>query len=59
MKTADHGNADALSRLPARQGLKFDEEEQGADVSTVCAIKVISRQLDPQLDPSDPWSQEC
>ena len=45
-KTADHGNADALSHLPEGQDLKFDEEEQGAGVSTVCTIKVISLQLD-------------
>ena len=46
-KRADHGNADALRCLPAGQDLKFNEEELGAGVSTVCSIRVISRQLNP------------
>lgn len=49
-KTADHGNADALSRLPAGPDAKFDGEEHGADIDTVCTIKTISLQLNP-IDP--------
>lgn len=46
-RTADHSNADALSRLPTGEDTEFDGEEQEADVSTVCTIKFISRQLNP------------
>ena len=46
-KTADHANSDALSRLPAGLDEKFDREERGADVSTVCALEVINQQLNP------------
>ena len=41
-KTSDHGNADALSRLPAGPDANFNGEEGGADVDTVCTIKVVS-----------------
>ena len=40
-------NADALSRLPAGEDVNFDREEQAADISTVCTIQTISRQLNP------------
>ena len=50
-KTADHLNADALSRLPAGLNNKFDKEERGAEVSTVCAVQVINQ----QLNPTQPW----
>ena len=46
-RTTDHGNADALSRLPAEEDHAFDEEEGDADVDTVCTIHTISRQLCP------------
>ncbi len=46
-KTTDHGNADALSRLPVGPDRKFDEEEDVADTDTVCTIKTISLQLSP------------
>ena len=46
-KTGEHGNADALSRLPAGEDVDFDKEEQVADVSTVCSIQTVSRQLNP------------
>lgn len=46
-RTADHGNADALSRLPAGEDLLFDREEEADDVNTVCVIKLVSRQLNP------------
>ena len=46
-KTSDHGNADALSRLPAGPDHNFDGEESGADIDTVCLIKMISMQLKP------------
>ncbi|KAL5510077.1 hypothetical protein EMCRGX_G005553 [Ephydatia muelleri] len=49
-KTSDHGNADALSRLPVRPDSQFDAEEDMADVDTVCTIKIIGSQLNP-MDP--------
>nr|KAG5696826.1 hypothetical protein BaRGS_030950 [Batillaria attramentaria] len=36
-KTADHGNADALSRLPSGRDIDFDREESGEDTDMVCA----------------------
>ena len=44
-KTQDHGNADALSRLPAGADPSFDREETGADSSTICTIKLINSQI--------------
>ena len=46
-KTADHGNADALSRLPFGSDSDFEREESGEDLDTVCAIKVLSLQVKP------------
>ena len=46
-KTADHGNADALSRLPSGDDIDFDREESGEDTDTVCAIRVLSLQVKP------------
>lgn len=46
-ETGAHGNADAHCRLPAGDDVNFDREEQVADVSTVCTIQIISRQLIP------------
>ena len=46
-RTQDHGNADALSRLPAGEDLAFDEEESGEDCDMVCAIHAISQQVSP------------
>eukprot|EP00731_Ephydatia_muelleri_P006745 Em0003g993a len=46
-KTCDHSNADALNRLPVGPDARFDEEEDNADVDTVCIIKTVSLQLDP------------
>ena len=43
--TKQHGNADALSRLPADPDLSFDGEEGDNDVDTVCTIRTISSQL--------------
>ena len=45
--TKQHGNADALSRLPAGPDLSFDGEEGDNDVDTVCTIRTISSQLQP------------
>ena len=45
--TKQHGNADALSRLPAGPNLSFDGEEGDNDVDTVCTIRTISSQLQP------------
>eukprot|EP00731_Ephydatia_muelleri_P005173 Em0002g1349a len=49
-KTTDHGNANALSRLPFGPDPSFDGEEGDADMDTVCAIRTISLQLNP-MDP--------
>jgi hypothetical protein len=46
-KTGQHGNADALSRLPVGDDPKFDGEESTEDSDMVCAIKVLSLQLRP------------
>lgn len=46
-KTADHGNADALSRLPSGNDIDFDREESDEDLDMVCAIKVLSLQVQP------------
>lgn len=43
-KTSDHGNTDALSRLPDAY---FDVEESEAAIDTVCTIKAVSLQLKP------------
>ena len=45
--TKQHGNADALSRLPAGPDLSIDGEEGDNDVDTVCTIRIISSQLQP------------
>ena len=42
--TKQHGNADALSRLPVGPDLLFDGDN---DVDTVCTIRVINFQLQP------------
>jgi len=46
-KTADHDNADSLSRLPAGPDINFDREEDGEDMDTVCTINTISSYLNP------------
>ena len=46
-KTSDHGNANALSRLPQGEDISFDSEEEKEEVSTVLAIKYVSLQLNP------------
>ena len=46
-KTADHGSADALSRLPSGDDINFNREESGEDMDMVCAIKVLSLQMQP------------
>ena len=50
-KTSNHGNADALSRLPIGLNNKFDEKEEGEDIDMVCSINLIGSQLHP-TDPS-------
>lgn len=46
-KTADHSNADALSRLPVSEDPIFDGEESEDDREMVCAIDEISRRFQP------------
>ena len=46
-KTSDHGNADALSRLPAGPDSSFHGEESKADTDCICSIKTIGLQLNP------------
>ena len=51
-KTRKHGNADALSHLPAGSDNGFDGEEMGNDVDNVCTVGMISCQImqdDPKL----------
>ena len=45
--TGSHGNADVLSRLPSGSDISFDEEEDEADLSTVCTVRAINQQLKP------------
>uniref|UniRef100_A0A5S6QRA0 RNA-directed DNA polymerase n=1 Tax=Trichuris muris TaxID=70415 RepID=A0A5S6QRA0_TRIMR len=52
-KAADHGNADALSHLPAGEDRKFDEEEKEADVDAVCSLRAV-KMINPQMNPTDP-----
>ena len=46
-KTSDHGNADALSRLPACRDNQFDREESEEDAEMVCAIEEVSNKVTP------------
>ena len=50
-KTLNHGNADALIRLPSGPDPDFHGEEMDTDTALICNIKTISRQVDPS-DPS-------
>ena len=52
-KSVDHGNADALSRLPAGDDPHFDKEEE-EERSMVLAIRMVTEQLDPDGDPLKP-----
>ncbi|KFD50450.1 hypothetical protein M513_08677 [Trichuris suis] len=52
-KTTDHGNADALSRLPAGEDPQFDEEENDAEVDTVCSLTAVTT-INVQMNPADP-----
>jgi hypothetical protein len=46
-KTSDHGNADALSRLPTGKDTQFDGEESEEDKEMVCAIEAVSNKVRP------------
>ena len=46
-RSKDHGNADALSRLPFSNDTSFDGEEMEDDVDSVCLVRTISRQINP------------
>ena len=46
-RSNDHGNADALSRLPFSNDTSFDGEEMEDDVDSVCLVRTISRQINP------------
>lgn len=43
--TKSHGNADALSRLPAGSDPSFDKEERGDDCDTVLMIHTVGSQI--------------
>ena len=43
--TKEHGNADALSRLPMGPDTIFDGEESDNDIDTICIVKTISMQI--------------
>ena len=44
-RSKDHGNADALSRLPFSNDTSFDGEEMEEDFDSVCLVRTISRQI--------------
>ena len=46
-KTADRGNADTLSRLPAGSDLQLDREESSTDLDCICTITTVNSQLNP------------
>ena len=46
-KSTEHGNADALSRLPSGDDINFNREESDEDMDMVCAIRVLSLQIQP------------
>ena len=46
-RSKDHGNANALSRLPFSNDTSFDGEEMEEDVDSVCLVQTISRQIHP------------
>ena len=46
-RSKDHGNVDALSRLPFSNDTSFDGEEMEDDVDSVCLVRTISRQINP------------
>ncbi|MEE4247163.1 MAG: RNase H-like domain-containing protein [Kangiellaceae bacterium] len=47
-RTTDHGNADALSRLPIpRADVHFDREEDEEDQQMVCSINDIDEKISP------------
>ena len=46
-RSENHGNADALSRLPSGQDSNFDVDEDEEDDLTVCMITAISKQIRP------------
>ena len=52
-KSTEHGNADALSRLPAGGDPLFDQEEE-EEKSVVLSISMVNQQLDPECDPLKP-----
>ena len=52
-KSKEHGNADALSRLPAGEDPLFDQEEE-EEKSMVLSISMVNQQLDPDCDPLKP-----
>ena len=43
-KTFKHGNAEALSHLPAGSDHKFDGEEMREDVDNVCTVRMNGKQ---------------
>ena len=46
-RSKDHGNADALSRLPFSNDRSFDGEEMKEDFDSVCLVRTIIRQINP------------
>ena len=45
-KSSQHGNADSLSRLPARDDVQFDAHEKVDDLHVVCSINHINNKLE-------------
>ena len=46
-RSKDHGNADALSRLPFLSDTSFDGEEIKEDIDSVYLVRTISHQINP------------
>ena len=46
-RSKDHGNVYAFSRLPFSNDTSFDGEEMEEDVDSVCLVRTISRQINP------------
>ena len=52
-KSTEHGNADALGRLPAWEDPIFDMEEE-EERSMVLSMCMVNQELDPDCDPLKP-----
>ena len=49
-KSSQHRNADTLSRNPVGEDSNFNREDSGANIDTVCTVRMINRQIN-SVDP--------